>query len=64
MSAAITKLAVNIVGAHTSSNLREGRAILKFTLLIKDTEELNTVLNRLQTIPGVLSLTRTVHEKG
>lgn len=64
VSAAITQLAVNIMGAHTSSNLREGRAILKFTLLIKDTEELNTVLNRLQTIPGVLSLTRTVHEKG
>ncbi|MCE5229158.1 bifunctional (p)ppGpp synthetase/guanosine-3',5'-bis(diphosphate) 3'-pyrophosphohydrolase [bacterium] len=63
VSAAITQLAVNIVGAHTSSNLREGRAILKFILLIKDTEELNTVLNRLATIPGVLSLSRTVHEK-
>ncbi|MEN6627580.1 MAG: bifunctional (p)ppGpp synthetase/guanosine-3',5'-bis(diphosphate) 3'-pyrophosphohydrolase [Candidatus Sumerlaeia bacterium] len=63
VSAAITQLAVNIVGAHTSSNLRESRAILKFIILIKDAEELNSVLNRLQTIPGVISLTRTVHEK-
>ncbi len=63
VSTSITQLAVNIVGAHTSTNLREGRAILKFVLLIKDSEELNTVLNRLLTIPGVLSVSRTVHER-
>jgi GTP pyrophosphokinase len=63
VSGAITQLGFNILGAHTHTSIREGRAILKLVVLIKDAEQLNTILNRLATIPGVLSLSRVVHEK-
>jgi len=63
LTAAITLLNVNIVGAHTTSNPRDNRAILKLVLLIEDSEQLNMVLNRLETVPGVISLSRVVHER-
>lgn len=62
VATAITQLNVSIVGSHTSTNMRDNRAILKLILLIESSDQLNTVLNRLETIPGVLSLSRVVHD--
>lgn len=59
----ITQFNISIVGAHTTSNVRDNRAILKLVLLIEDSDQLNTILNRLETIPGVLSLSRVVHDR-
>jgi GTP pyrophosphokinase len=63
ITSAITQLNVNIVGAHTASNVRESRAILKLVMLIESADQLNLILNRLETIPGVISLSRVVHDK-
>ena len=63
ITAAITQLNVNIVGAHTASNMRDNRAILKLVMLIEGSEQLNMILNRLETIPGIISLSRVVHDR-
>jgi GTP pyrophosphokinase len=59
----ISQFNINIVGTHSSSNIRGNRAILKLVLLIEDSDQLNLILNRLETIPGVISLSRVVHDR-
>lgn len=63
ITTAVTQLNVSIVGAHTTSQLRDNRAIMKIVVLIEDSDQLNQLLNRLTTIHGVLSLSRVVHKK-
>lgn len=63
ITTAITQLNVNIVGAHTATGLRDNRAILKLVMLIESSDQLNLILNRLETIPGVISLSRVVHDR-
>jgi GTP pyrophosphokinase len=62
VTGAMAALNINIVGAHTSSNLRENRAILKLIILIEDSEQLNAVIQRILTVPGVISASRMVQK--
>jgi GTP pyrophosphokinase len=59
VTGSVTAMNVSIIGAHTTSNLRENRAILKLIIPIEDTEQLNTVLQRLLSVPGVISASRS-----
>ena len=60
VSAAVTQMNHDIVGANTSSNLREKRATLKLQVLIGDTDDMNALFKRLEQIPGVLTVTRVM----
>ena len=61
ITSAIATLNVNIVNSNTNSNIRDNRAIIKLVVLVDGSDLLNTVLNRLSTIPGVNSVSRVVH---
>ena len=63
ITTAITQLNVSIVGVHSSTSMRDNRVMLKLVLLIEDSDQLNTILNRLETIPGIISLSRVVHNQ-
>ena len=63
ISTAVTQLNVSITGAHTSSNLSDSTAVLKLEMLIENGDQLNQVINRIDTTPGVLSVSRTVRAK-
>jgi len=63
ISTAVTQLNVSIVGSNSSSNIRDNRAIIKLVVMIEDAEQLNRILTRLATVPGVLSLSRVVHDR-
>jgi GTP pyrophosphokinase len=61
VSAAITQLGINITATESNSNLRENRAIIKIQILVESVDQLNSILNRLASVPGVQSLSRVVH---
>lgn len=59
----ITQFNISIVGVHSANTMRGNRAIIKLVLLIESSDQLNTILNRLETIPGIIALSRVVHER-
>jgi GTP pyrophosphokinase len=61
ITGAVTQLNVNITGSHSTTNPRDNRAIVKLIMLVRDSDELNAVLNRIAQIPGVQSLSRQIH---
>ena len=61
VTTAIAQINVNIISANTNTSIRGNRAILKLVVLVEDSNQLNALLNRLSTIPGVIQLSRVVH---
>lgn len=61
ITAMITQLGVNIIAAQTQSNLKTAQAIIKLRVQVPDEGELNMVLKRLEGVPSVRSLRRTIH---
>jgi GTP pyrophosphokinase len=61
VSAAISALGINITATESTSNIRENRAIIKIQLLVENVDQLNAILNRLTSVPGVQSLSRVIH---
>ena len=59
---AIAQLNINITATESSSNIRDHRAIIKLVMLVSSGDELNQLLNRLNQVPGVQSLSRVIHK--
>ena len=58
VSDAIAGMNIMIVASYSRSNPRNGQGILRFTVLVKDEDELNKLMNRLREITDVVSVTR------
>lgn len=63
ISMLFTTLGISITDVHSHSNLKANRAIIKITVLLADENELNSLLNRLATIPSVRSVSRVIHSR-
>ena len=55
---AISSLGILITASNSRSNMRSHRAIVRFTVFIRDNEELNALMTRLRDVAGVLDVTR------
>ncbi|MBN1865974.1 bifunctional (p)ppGpp synthetase/guanosine-3',5'-bis(diphosphate) 3'-pyrophosphohydrolase [Candidatus Sumerlaeota bacterium] len=54
----ISAMNIMIVASNSRSNMRSHRAFARFTVLIKSSEDLNALMNRLREVPDVQSVTR------
>lgn len=58
LSNAIAAMDIMIVASYSRSDLRKGQAILRFTVLVRNEDELHELMNRLREIPDVQSVAR------
>lgn len=58
ITSAIAQMNVNITGTESQTNPNDGKAVIRLTLLLEDSDQLNIISNRLTQIPGVHSVSR------
>lgn len=63
LTSAVTQMNISIIAANTSSNLRENRASIKLQVMIESSEQLEILQERLNKIPGVISLSRLTRNR-
>ena len=63
ISGTISQMGLNVVESHSKLHKQKSQAVFRFIIPIDDTDQLNELLNRIKSVPGVRSISRSVRNK-